>query len=273
MTAVAGNSSADLNLSASLASDSGKPIFFNDGKSVTADNKDEANPSSGTPTPRPSSAAGSQNGAGSSSRPGTAQSGAPGNASRPGTAQTGAPANASRPGTAHSGAPPASPTSSRPASRQSEASFGNLMNADAPLAEMPKHLQNKEKELRALKSAAPTPVAGTVANAYASAAAAVDKAQMSAADKRSGFEQDKYALELFEKWDLNHDDMISIDEFGADLFNIFVKYCSFGKGSRHEQMGSHQFSKLCRDCKLVNGTTEEVGSHQFSKLCHDCNLG
>ncbi|KAG2423221.1 hypothetical protein HXX76_015478 [Chlamydomonas incerta] len=45
---------------------------------------------------------------------------------------------------------------------------------------------------------------------------------------------------------------------GAALFNIFVKYCSFGRGAvggRNEDMLSHQFAKLCKDAKLINGKT------------------
>ena len=30
---------------------------------------------------------------------------------------------------------------------------------------------------------------------------------------------------------------------GADLFNIFVKYCSFGKPHRLEEMSGHQVSQ------------------------------
>ncbi|PNW87551.1 hypothetical protein CHLRE_02g141700v5 [Chlamydomonas reinhardtii] len=74
-------------------------------------------------------------------------------------------------------------------------------------------------------------------------------------------------------------EMLSIDEFymyfygklcfrfpvtrtgvnpGAALFNIFVKYCSFGRGAvggRNEDMLSHQFAKLCKDAALINGKT------------------
>lgn len=77
----------------------------------------------------------------------------------------------------------------------------------------------------------------------------------------------------FDIADLNNDEVISADEFfyyyykelcfkfpvlrtgvnpGADLFNIFIKYCSTGKMVRCDDMASNQFAKLCRDSTLIN---------------------
>mmetsp|Transcript_27365 Transcript_27365/g.59862 ORF Transcript_27365/g.59862 Transcript_27365/m.59862 type:complete len:924 (-) Transcript_27365:761-3532(-) len=88
--------------------------------------------------------------------------------------------------------------------------------------------------------------------------------------------RDEYVDQQFDKADLNHDGLISIDEFylyfysqlcfkfpvlrtgvnpGADLLNIYIKYCSLGMTTRCEEMQSHQFAKLCSDSKLINGTT------------------
>ncbi|GIL81535.1 hypothetical protein Vretimale_954 [Volvox reticuliferus] len=81
----------------------------------------------------------------------------------------------------------------------------------------------------------------------------------------------------FKRADLAGNGILSIDEFymyfyaklcfrfpvmrtgvnpGALLFNVFVRYCSIGRGAvggRNEDMLSHQFSKLCRDAGLING--------------------
>lgn len=86
--------------------------------------------------------------------------------------------------------------------------------------------------------------------------------------------RDEYIKKEFEIADLNHDNLISIDEFflyfysvlcfkfpvlrtgvnpGADLLNIYMRYCSFGKPVRSEEMDGNQFAKLCVDCKIVNG--------------------
>ncbi|KAG2483051.1 hypothetical protein HYH03_018080 [Edaphochlamys debaryana] len=83
----------------------------------------------------------------------------------------------------------------------------------------------------------------------------------------------------FKRADVGANNILSIDEFymyyysklcfrfpvlrtgmnpGAALFNIFVKYCSFGRGEvggRNEDMLSHQFYKLVRDAGLINGKT------------------
>ncbi|GAX78299.1 hypothetical protein CEUSTIGMA_g5741.t1 [Chlamydomonas eustigma] len=88
--------------------------------------------------------------------------------------------------------------------------------------------------------------------------------------------RDEYIMREFAKADINSDDIISIDEFylyfystlcfkfpvlrtgvnpGADLLNIYMKYCSVGKNIRCEELGSHAFTKLCVDSKLVNGGT------------------
>ncbi|MEW5310237.1 MAG: hypothetical protein WDW38_002054 [Sanguina aurantia] len=86
---------------------------------------------------------------------------------------------------------------------------------------------------------------------------------------------DAYVGREFHRADMNHDHHLSLDEFyhyyystlcfkfpilrsgvnpGADLFNIFAKYCSVGQsGGRNEEMGMYQFIKLCTDCKLING--------------------
>lgn len=42
---------------------------------------------------------------------------------------------------------------------------------------------------------------------------------------------------------------------GADLLNIYMKYCSFGKGHRSEEMDCSQFAKLCHESGLLNGKT------------------
>lgn len=42
---------------------------------------------------------------------------------------------------------------------------------------------------------------------------------------------------------------------GAALYNVFVAYCSVGLPSRHEDMASNQFAKLCKDSGLINGKT------------------
>ncbi|KXZ42762.1 hypothetical protein GPECTOR_120g429 [Gonium pectorale] len=89
----------------------------------------------------------------------------------------------------------------------------------------------------------------------------------------------KWVEEEFRRADLGGNDILSIDEFylyyysklcfrfpvqrngvnpGAMLFNVFVKYCSLGRGAmggRNEDMLSHQFTKLCRDAELINGTS------------------
>ncbi|GMH42553.1 hypothetical protein BSKO_10472 [Bryopsis sp. KO-2023] len=89
----------------------------------------------------------------------------------------------------------------------------------------------------------------------------------------------EYVEEEFEKADLNHDEFISADEFslyyyaelcfkfpvyknghnpGASLYNVFVAYCSFGKGvQRCEEMEGHCFARLSKDCHLL--TTKECG--------------
>uniref|UniRef100_A0A7R9VWN3 EF-hand domain-containing protein n=1 Tax=Chlamydomonas euryale TaxID=1486919 RepID=A0A7R9VWN3_9CHLO len=80
----------------------------------------------------------------------------------------------------------------------------------------------------------------------------------------------------FDRADLNNDELISIDEFymyfystlcfkfpvvrsginpGADLLNIYMRYCSIGKSERTEQMNAYNFMKLCMHSKLVNGTS------------------
>lgn len=40
---------------------------------------------------------------------------------------------------------------------------------------------------------------------------------------------------------------------GADLFNIFVKFASSGENERNEEMGGHQFSRMMKRCKLIDG--------------------
>lgn len=40
---------------------------------------------------------------------------------------------------------------------------------------------------------------------------------------------------------------------GAKLYNVFVAYCSFGKGVRRcEDMDGQCFARLCKDCKLLD---------------------
>ncbi|GLC41477.1 Tubulin polymerization-promoting protein member 2 [Pleodorina starrii] len=89
----------------------------------------------------------------------------------------------------------------------------------------------------------------------------------------------QWVSEEFARADLAGNGILSIDEFymyfysklcfrfpvmrtgvnpGALLFNIFVRYCSIGRGAvggRNEDMLSHQFSKLCKDAGLINGKT------------------
>lgn len=89
--------------------------------------------------------------------------------------------------------------------------------------------------------------------------------------------RDDYVRKQFAKWDINNDEMISLDEFylffytevcfkfpllrtgvnpGADLANVFEKYAERPlKAVPPFEMGILQFSKLCRDSKLLNGTT------------------
>lgn len=39
---------------------------------------------------------------------------------------------------------------------------------------------------------------------------------------------------------------------GARLYNVFVAYCSFGKGVRRcEEMEGNCFARLCKDCRLL----------------------
>jgi hypothetical protein len=45
---------------------------------------------------------------------------------------------------------------------------------------------------------------------------------------------------------------------GADLFNIFTKYCSAGKQFQCQDMGSSQFMKLCKDARLMNARVRKA---------------
>lgn len=86
----------------------------------------------------------------------------------------------------------------------------------------------------------------------------------------------EWAEKEFQRADLASNNMLSIDEFyiyyygklcfrfpvlrtgtnpGASLFNIYVKYCSFGRHERSEEMLGHQWAKLAKDAGLTNGRT------------------
>ncbi len=67
---------------------------------------------------------------------------------------------------------------------------------------------------------------------------------------------------------------------GAALFNIYVHYCSCGRGmvgqGRSEEMLSHQFAKLCKDAKLINNknlTKADVDIIYHRCVASVCSVG
>lgn len=62
---------------------------------------------------------------------------------------------------------------------------------------------------------------------------------------------------------------------GAALFNIYVHYCSSGRGmvgqGRSEEMLSHQFAKLCKDAKLINN--KNLTKADVDIIYHGCVVG
>ncbi|KAK9813079.1 hypothetical protein WJX72_008518 [[Myrmecia] bisecta] len=93
-------------------------------------------------------------------------------------------------------------------------------------------------------------------------------------DGVSARQEEEFLHSQFKAADLNGDQLISLDEFvlyyyaelcfkfpvqrngfnpGARLYNIFVAYCSHGKGGKRcEEMEGNQFAKMCKECKLAD---------------------
>ncbi|KAG2427712.1 hypothetical protein HYH02_014543 [Chlamydomonas schloesseri] len=165
--------------------------------------------------------------------------------------------------------------------KRKEAALEKLESKLTAATEQPATPKEALEELHAAQARVKADIAAEAAKVEAEReAVAALRAELTPELRREREEWRRWVAAEFDRADLGGSgEILSIDEFymyfygklcfrfpvtrtgvnpGAALFNIFVKYCSFGRGAvggRNEDMLSHQFAKLCKDARLMNGKT------------------